>query len=52
MLVGAYPRAPWVSREDEVRYLEELKKYITEVVLREIDKRLEELRSGGSGSLK
>ena len=46
---GAYPRAPWVSREDEVRYLEELKKYITEVVLREIDKRLEELRSGGQG---
>ena len=37
------------SREDEARYLEELKKYITEVVLKEIDKRLEELRSGGQG---
>jgi hypothetical protein len=32
------------SREDEIRYLEELKKYITEVVLKEIDRRLEELR--------
>jgi hypothetical protein len=41
-------RCCW-SREDEARYLEELKKYITEVVLKEIDKRLEELRSGGQG---
>lgn len=37
-----YP--PFPSREDEIRYLEELKKYITEVVLKEIDRRLEELR--------
>jgi len=38
--------SPWLSREDEIRYLEELKKYLTEVVLKEIDKRLEELKTG------
>jgi hypothetical protein len=40
------PLPPWLSREDEIKYLEELKKYLTEVVLKEIDKRLEELKSG------
>ncbi len=45
----AHPYTPWLSKEDEVRYLEELKKYITDVVLKEIDKRLEELRSGSQG---
>jgi hypothetical protein len=40
------PTPPWLSREDEIKYLEELKKYISEVVLKEIDKRLEELKSG------
>ena len=44
-----YLHTPWLSKEDEIRYLEELKKYITDVVLKEIDKRLEELRSGGQG---
>jgi hypothetical protein len=39
-----YPYPPWLSREDEARYLEELKKYLSEVVLKEIDRRLEELR--------
>jgi hypothetical protein len=39
------PYTPWLSKEDEIKYLEELKKYITEVVLKEIDKRLEELKS-------
>jgi len=40
----AHPYVPWWSREDEARYLEELKKYLTESVLKEIDKRLEELK--------
>jgi hypothetical protein len=40
------PTPPWLSREDEIKYLEELKKYVSEVVLKEIDKRLEELKSG------
>jgi hypothetical protein len=42
---GAYPPTappppptPWLSKEDEIKYLEELKKYI--------DKRLEELKAG------
>jgi len=38
----AYP--PWLSREEELRYLEELRRYLSEVVLKEIDRRLEELR--------
>ncbi|MEZ0290295.1 MAG: DUF5320 domain-containing protein [Sulfolobales archaeon] len=38
-----YPSYP-LSREDEIRYLEELKKYITDVVLRDIESRLKELR--------
>jgi hypothetical protein len=42
--IPAHPYVPWWSREDEARYLEELKKYLTEVVLKEIDKRLEELK--------
>jgi len=40
------PMPPWLSREDEIKYLEELKKYVSEVVLKEIDMRLEELKSG------
>ncbi|WP_448578288.1 DUF5320 domain-containing protein [Thermosphaera sp.] len=36
---------PPVSDEDEVKYLEELRKYLTEVVLKEIDERLKELKS-------
>lgn len=35
---------PTLSKEDQIRYLEELKKYITDVVLKEIDKRLEALK--------
>jgi hypothetical protein len=42
--IPAHPYVSWWSREDEARYLEELKKYLTEVVLKEIDKRLEELK--------
>ena len=37
-----YP--PPVSREEELRYLEELKKYLTDVVLKDIDRRIEELK--------
>jgi hypothetical protein len=40
---GPIPYPP-ISKEDEIRYLEELKRYITDVVLKDIDKRLEELR--------
>ncbi|MGB9827774.1 DUF5320 domain-containing protein [Thermosphaera chiliense] len=40
---------PPVSNEDEAKYLEELRKYLTEVVLKEIDKRLEELRNREAG---
>jgi hypothetical protein len=39
-----YPYALWPSKEDEIRYLEEMKKYLTETVLKEIDRRLEELK--------
>jgi len=39
-------RYPFPSREDEIRYLEDLKKYLTDVVLKDIDRRLEELKSG------
>ncbi|MEM1664220.1 MAG: hypothetical protein QXN90_07895 [Zestosphaera sp.] len=35
---------PWLSKEDEIRYLEELKKYLSDVVLKEIDRRLHELK--------
>lgn len=35
---------PPINKEDEIRYLEDLKRYITDVVLKDIDKRLEELR--------
>ena len=35
---------PFMSKDDEVKYLEELKKYITDVVLRDIERRLEELK--------
>jgi hypothetical protein len=37
-----------MSKEDEVKYLEDLKKYITDTVLKEIDARLRELREGKS----
>jgi hypothetical protein len=37
-----YP--PPVSREEELRYLEEFKKYLTDVVLKDIDRRIEELK--------
>lgn len=41
----SYPHAPpWLDREDEIKYLEDLKKYINDVVLREIDRRLQELK--------
>jgi hypothetical protein len=40
----SYPYPPWLSREDAIKYLEDLKKYISDVVLKEIDKRLEELK--------
>jgi len=33
-----------MSKDDEVKYLEELKKYITDVVLKDIEWRLEELK--------
>jgi hypothetical protein len=33
-----------MSKDDEVKYLEELKKYITDVVLKNIERRLEELK--------
>ncbi|MEM0244898.1 MAG: hypothetical protein QXV93_00915 [Zestosphaera sp.] len=36
--------SPWLSKEDEIRYLEELKKYLSDVVLKEIDRRLHELK--------
>jgi len=39
-----HPYPLWHSKEEEVRYLEDLKKYISDVLLREIDKRLEELK--------
>jgi len=39
---------PWMSKEDEIKYLEDLKKYITDVVLKEIDARLRELKEGKS----
>jgi len=39
-----YPYPPLPSKEYEVRYLEELKRYITDTVLKEIDRRLEELK--------
>jgi hypothetical protein len=39
---------PWMSKEDEVKYLEDLKKYITDTVLKEIDARLRELKEGKS----
>lgn len=43
----SYPRVqPWLDREDEIKYLEDLKKYINDVVLREIDRRLQELKEG------
>ncbi|MCC6020701.1 MAG: hypothetical protein LM577_04985 [Thermoproteaceae archaeon] len=35
---------PGWSKEEELKYLEELRKYISDVVLKEIDKRMEELR--------
>lgn len=42
-----YPlRYHFPSREDEIRYLEDLKRHLTDVVLKDIDKRLEELKSG------
>ncbi len=40
----ARPYPPWVSKEEELKYLEELRKYLSEEILREIDKRIEELR--------
>ncbi|MGC9009361.1 MAG: hypothetical protein ACP5I7_01940 [Sulfolobales archaeon] len=36
--------APWVSYEDELRYLEDLRRYITEYLLKEIDARIDELK--------
>jgi hypothetical protein len=33
-----------MSKDDEVKYLEELKKYITDTVLKDIERRLEELK--------
>jgi len=33
-----------MSKNDEVKYLEDLKNYITDVVLRDIERRLEELK--------
>ncbi|MFP3268661.1 MAG: hypothetical protein RXO29_03615 [Desulfurococcales archaeon] len=36
---GAFP-----STEDELRYLEDLRKYISEVVLKDLDSRIEELK--------
>lgn len=41
-----YPYVTPVSKEYEEKYLEELKKYITDVVLKEVDARLKELRGG------
>lgn len=35
---------PFMSKDDEVEYLEDLKNYITDVVLRDIEWRLEELK--------
>ena len=43
-----YRPYPWMSKEDEVKYLEDLKKYITDTVLKEIDARLRELKEGKS----
>ncbi len=40
-----YPYAPWPSKEEEVKYLEDLKKYLSEVIIKEIDERLAELKS-------
>ncbi|ABL89153.1 hypothetical protein Pisl_2006 [Pyrobaculum islandicum DSM 4184] len=39
---GLYP-TQW-GKEAELRYLEELRRYITEVLLKEIDRRIEELK--------
>lgn len=39
---------PWMSKEDEIKYLEDLKKYVTDVMLKEIDARLKELKEGKS----
>ncbi|MEZ0394594.1 MAG: DUF5320 domain-containing protein [Desulfurococcaceae archaeon] len=39
-----YPPSPFASAEDELRYLEELKKYLNDFVLKEIDRRIAELR--------
>jgi hypothetical protein len=33
-----------MSKDDELKYLEELKKYITDTVLKDIERRLEELK--------
>ena len=38
------PAWPWLSPADEAKYLEELRRYVSETVLKEIDRRLEELR--------
>ncbi|MEL9908204.1 MAG: hypothetical protein QXP97_00120 [Desulfurococcus sp.] len=38
-----YPLPP-IGREEELRYLEEFKKYLTDVVLKDIDRRIEELK--------
>ena len=41
----AYPYAP-PTAEAELKYLEDLKKYIHDVVLKDIDARIEELKKG------
>lgn len=38
------PTAPIVDPETEIRYLEELKRYVSDVLLKEIDARIEELK--------
>jgi len=35
---------PWLGREDKIGYLEELRRFINDI-LREIDRKLEELKS-------
>ncbi|ACB39976.1 hypothetical protein [Pyrobaculum neutrophilum] len=40
---GTWGPTQW-SKETELRYLEELRRYITEVVLKDIDRRIEELK--------
>lgn len=42
----SYSPLPWMDKEGEIRYLEEVRKYLSDVVLKDIEQRLQELREG------